>query len=295
MKTAVSVSLGSSARDKEVTLALGGERILLRREGTDGDEAKLRRRFEELDGKVDALGLGGFELEIRLGARRYPLRAGRKLARGLRHTPVVDGGGLKQTLERRVFERAGLAGTRFRRALCLVGVDRFGLARAVAEVADEVVFADLYFALGIPLKIRSLPSLERVGRVLLPVVGLLPISMLYPTGEKQEQTRARYPALWQDVDLVAGDFHYIRTNMPDAMPGCTIVTNTTTEKDVQLLRDRGVKTLITTTPSIEGRSFGTNALEAALTALAGSRTELPAAKLDAMIDELDIRPGVTAL
>src|SRR5262245_19627556 len=129
-KQVVSVSLGSSERDKEVRIVLDGQPILLRREGTDGDEKRAAKRFPELDGKVDALGLGGFELWVRVGEKRYPLRAGQRLVRGVKTTPVVDGGGLKQTLERRVFELAApaLDSLRFSRALVLVGADRWGMS-----------------------------------------------------------------------------------------------------------------------------------------------------------------------
>jgi hypothetical protein len=66
MKRAVSVSLGSSARDKKVVISLKGEQIVAERIGTDGDAQKARRLFAELDGKVDALGVGGVDLYLRL-------------------------------------------------------------------------------------------------------------------------------------------------------------------------------------------------------------------------------------
>ena len=40
------------------------------------------------------------------------------------------------------------------------------------------------------------------------------------------------------------------------------VTNTTTEHDVKMLKDKGLIWLVTTTPRLEGRSFGTNVIEA---------------------------------
>ena len=46
-----------------------------------------------------------------------------------------------------------------------------------------------------------------------------------------------------------------------------VVTNTTTPQDVELFRKCGVKYLVTTTPVLEGRSFGTNMMEAALIAV----------------------------
>ena len=55
---------------------------------------------------------------------------------------------------------------------------------------------------------------------------------------------------------------------PGSLQGKTVLTNTTTPADVEALRVRGVERLITTTPSLGGRSFGTNAVEAAAAAMA---------------------------
>lgn len=289
MREAVSISLGSRSRDRERTIDLGGIPVRLRREGTDGNLAEARRRFAELDGRVDALGLGGFELYIRVGSRHYPMHRGLGLIRDVRSTPVVDGGGLKQTLERRVFERAtGLAGARFRKALVLLGIDRFGLSQAVSEVAETVEFADFHYGLGLPITLRSTRALAAAARWILPVAGRLPIRMLYPIGPLQKQNRPRFGRLWRDIDLVAGDFHYIRRNMPPRIDGVTVVTNTTTEEDVELLQARGARRLVVTTPRMDGRSFGTNLLEAALVAREGRL--LSAAELDERVIRLDLRP-----
>jgi hypothetical protein len=70
---------------------------------------------------------------------------------------------------------------------------------------------------------------------------------------------------------VAGDFHFIRRNMPDDLGGKTVLTNTVTTANVEELRARGVARLVTSTPELGGRSFGTNVMEAALLALLGKR------------------------
>jgi len=159
MKRAVSVSLGSSARNKCVVLDLNGQQVELERIGTDGDAERARRLFAELDGQVDALGVGGVDLYLRLGGREYPLRAALRLVRDVRRTPLVDGRGLKHTLERRVFELCAdrLGGMpHFRQAFVPVAVDRLGLTEAVSEVSEQVIIGDLAVALGIPLPIRGL-------------------------------------------------------------------------------------------------------------------------------------------
>lgn len=297
MKRAVSVSLGSSARDKRVVVHLKGQEISVERIGTDGDVEKARRLFAELDGVVDALGVGGVDLYLRLDERQYPLRAALKLVQDVHRTPVVDGRGLKHTLERRVFELAApaLGGIpRFQCGFVPVAVDRPGLAHAVTEVADEVVFGDLMFALDIPIALRGLKSYRRVARIMLPFVSCFPMSLLF-YGSGGYEPEPKYERYWQEADLIAGDFLFMRKYMPDHLTGKTVVTNTTTAENIELLRARGVRTVITTTPRYEGRSFGTNMLEAALTAYAGQGRPLTDAELNALIDELDLRPSVQRL
>ena len=294
MKRAVSVSLGSSTRDKKVTINLKGQSITLERTGTDGNIEVSRRMFAELDGKVDALSVGGVDLYLHLDGRDYPLHAALKLVQDVHQTPVVDGSGLKHTLERRVFELAApdLGGIpQFRKAFVPMGIDRLGLAQAVVDVADEVVFGDFMFGLGLPIAIRGIKQYKRVLRVMLPLVSHFPMSMLF-YGSSGTEYEPKYTHYWQEADLIAGDFLFMKKHMPENLSGKTVVTNTTTADNVTLLRERGVKRLLTSTPRYDGRSFGTNMMEAALTAYAGKERVLTHAELNALIDELELKPNV---
>jgi hypothetical protein len=293
-KCATSVSLGSSVRDKQVTIQFKGETIDVRRIGTDGDAARARRLFRELDGMVDALGVGGVDLYLRLDEREYPLRAALKLVEGVTKSPVVDGRGLKHTLERRVFELARpLLGEtpHFRCAFLPLAADRLGLASAVAEVSDELICGDLMVGLGIPIPIRGLERYRRIARLLLPIVSYMPLRMIY-YGSKGESAGPKYQRIWQQADLLAGDFLFMSRYLPQDLSGKTVVTNTTTPENLTLLQARGVRQVITTTPRYDGRSFGTNVMEATLTAYAGKGRPLSDAELNELIDELDFRPAV---
>ncbi|MFN4072083.1 MAG: quinate 5-dehydrogenase [Thermus sp.] len=294
-KHVVSVSLGASRRDSRVQLELLGEEVVLERRGTDGDFQKALRLIAELDGKVDAIGLGGIDLYLWAGGRRYTIRDAKRLKEAARKTPVVDGSGLKHTLERRaVAQLAGLIDWKNTKVLLPSAVDRFGLAEALHEAGARVLYGDFIFALGLPIPLYSLSFLQKLALVLLPVLTQLPFQLLYPTGEKQEKRavdwRSRY-YLW--ADLVAGDWHYIKRHMPDDMRGKTVLTNTTTEEDLAFLREREVRRLITTTPRLDGRSFGTNVMEALLVALAGQ--ELGEEEYLRYIDLLGLRPQVLNL
>lgn len=297
MKRAVSVSLGSSRRDKRVEVEFAGQIICIERIGTDGDVEAARRLFSELDGQVDCLSVGGVDLYLRLGRREYPLRAALKLVEGVKETPVVDGRGLKHTLERRVFELAKEQlgdQPHYRQAFVPVAVDRLGLAEAVAEVADEIVLGDFMIALGIPMAISGIAAYRRVARVMFPVVGRFPMRMLF-YGSSGEEPTTKYQKYWRGSDLLAGDYLFMRKYLPEDLRGKTIVTNTTTEENIELLRARGVEMVITTTPSYEGRSFGTNLMEAAMVALAGKGRTLTDGELNEMIDELGLQPSVRRL
>ena len=297
MKRAVSVSLGSSTRDKKVIVELEGEKISVERIGTDGDVPRARQLYAELDGKVDAFGMGGADMYLRLDEREYPLYAALKLIEDVHQTPVVDGRGLKHTLERRLWELAEPelgAIPHFRCAFVPVAVDRLGLAQAVSDVSDEVIFGDLMVALGLPIPVWGIKNFRRVARVMLPIVSHFPMSMIF-YGSGGAEHKPKYQRYWAQSDLIAGDFLFMRKYMPHDITGKTIVTNTTTAENVELVRERGARMLITTTPRFEGRTFGTNMMEAMLTAYAGKGRPLTDAELNGLIDELDFRPSVQRL
>src|SRR5205085_11152730 len=190
MKQIVSVSLGSSSGDKNVETEFFGEPFRIRREGMDGDVRRATARIAELDGTVDAIGLGGTDLYLVAGKRRYVVRETARMAAAARRTPVLDGSGLKNTLERetiRRLQREGVIDFRGRRVLMVAAVDRFGMAEALVEAGADVLFGDLIYALGVPVPIRSMDGLNRLARIVLPIARLLPISWVYPTGKQQEK------------------------------------------------------------------------------------------------------------
>ncbi len=298
MKRAVSISLGSSTRDKQVTLTLLGQEISIERIGTDGDVDRAIRLYRELDGKVDAFGVGGIDLGMTFAGRYYPLYDAQKLVAEVRHTPVVDGGGLKLTLERTVaqfIEREIGDYVRPKRVLITAGVDRYGSTLSFHEAGYEIIFGDLGFALGIPIPIRSLRALHILGRILLPIVGRLPLKMLYPTGEKQEEIVPRFGNWYSWATVISGDCLYIKRHMPERLDGKVIATNTTTPADVEAFRQRGVRYLVTSTPRLEGRSFGTNMMEAALVAVAGKGRPLTIPELQEMLALLKLEPSIQQL
>ena len=296
MKRIVSVSLGSPSRDHRATIDLLGERFDIERIGMDGSISRAETTLRELDGTVDALGLGGIDVYLYAGGTRYALRDGLRLMRAVERTPVVDGSGLKNTLERaaigylRDVLGVPLAGTH---VLMVSALDRFGMAQALVEAGADVLFGDFIFALDLDKPVRGLAEFEALAARYLPDACKLPFQFFYPTGKKQDRApQPKYPEYYARADIIAGDFHFMRQFMPDRLDGKIVLTNTVTQRDVAELRERGVARLVTTTPDFDGRSFGTNVLEAALVALLDREDVDPARDYPPLLARLDLRPRV---
>jgi len=298
LKRVVGISIGSSERDHKVEIDLFGQRVQIERIGTDGDMARATQLYNELDGQVDAFGVGGTDLDLRVNDRKYPFPEIYRMVSGVRKTPVVDGGGLKHTLERTVMQFVEREiGHTIAPKTCLVtsGADRYGMAVSAVQAGYQTIFGDLMFGLGLPIPLRTLCELHLIARCLLPIVTHLPFKWLYPTGEKQAEVVPKWSKHYQWASVIAGDFLYIRRHLPEQMQDKVIVTNTTTKDDVAFLRERGVETLVTTTPRLQGRSFGTNVMEATLVALSGKGRSLTTDEISEMLVQLDYGPSLERL
>ena len=248
---------------------------------------------------MDAFGIGGTDLYLYAGDKRYLWKATYNLVKDAVKTPYLDGSGLKHTLERetvKMLHESGELNFSDKRVLIVSAVDRFGLAEAISQRAKGVVYGDILLGIGLPIPIRSWKTLTSLAKVILPVVAHLPIEWFYPTGKKQETNTPKATKYFDEADVIAGDFPLIRKYMPTNLLGKIILTNTTTEADVIELTKRGVKQLITTTPVLDGRSFGTNVMEAALVTLLGKKPDdLTPDDYLGKLEELKCKPQVREL
>lgn len=299
MKRIVSVSLGSSKRDHRVETDFFGEEVIIERIGTDGNYQQVITLLKSMDGKVDAFGMGGIDLYLFAGDKRYQIKDAIEIAQAPKITPIVDGSGLKNTLERRVISflkddlNLDLKG---KKVFMVAAVDRYGMAEAFTEAGCQMTFGDFMFGLGLPIPLKSLSSLRRLAHTLLPIIVHLPYTFLYPTGSKQDEIIPKYTSYYKKADIIAGDFLFIKKYMPPRLDGKIIVTNTVTMADIEELRQRGVGTLVTSTPEFSGRSFGTNVMEALLVSFSGKKPgELQTKDYLQMLDRLKIKPRVVRL
>jgi len=303
MKKILSVSLGSSSRDHTTRHVFLGEECELSRKGTNADFEKALAMYREYDGKVDAFGVGGLEFYLGVGESRYYFREGKRIRAAIKISKVGDGNGVKGLLVRRAFaaleKHLNNEGKTLRgmKALKTNAVDRYAMAEALVNAGCEPVFGDLMFSLGLPIPVRTLFTVRVVAALLLPIVTQLPFKLFYPLGSAQDkEPEPKWKKYYEESTVLAGDFVSIRAHMPDDLSGKIVVTNTTTAKNVEELQKRGLHILITTTPRLEGRSFGTNVMEATLRALMDKPDpEITEADFLDLIERIPLEPNIEVL
>jgi len=295
--------LGSSKRDHRVIVKVRGEDIEVSRRGTDGDLDALKKLLSELDAddEVAAIGLGGTDLFLNAAGKSYHLREMKPLAKLVTHKALVDGTGLKGAVEGATadyLQRELGCDLTHKRVLVTSAVDRWGIAMAFADAGADVSYGDLLYVLGIPAMIHSRRLLKRAIRLLAPLVIQLPFAWLYPAESDEDTAVKRSPrtdAIYYASEIIVGDYKYVVKYMPDDLKGTTVVTNTTTPADLDRLRASGVDLLVTTTPRLDGRSFGTNVMEALLIASVGATGRLEPERYLELLDELHFEPDVAHL
>ncbi|MCJ7701848.1 MAG: hypothetical protein MUO62_09715 [Anaerolineales bacterium] len=303
MKKVLSISVGSSTRDHTATHTFLGHEVQLSRQGTTGDLDKAIELYKFYDGKVDAFGVGGLEFYLQVGKRRYPFREVQRIKKVVKISKIGDGNGVKGLLVKRALtalethlnaEGRTLKGMK---ALKTNAVDRYVMAEALTNFGCETIFGDFMFSLGLPFPIRRLSTVRLVAAVLLPVITKMPFKWFYPLGSAQDNDPTpKWTKYYREADLLAGDFVSIRAHMPDDLSGKIVLTNTTTAKNVEELRKRNLHILVTSTPRFDGRSFGTNVMEATLLALMDKpQSEVLPADFQNLIERIPLEPNIEIL
>lgn len=298
MKRIVSVSLGSSKRNHKAEAEILGEKVIIERIGTDGDYEKVIQTIKELDGKVDAFGMGGIDLTLRWADKSYTIKDALPIKEAAKISPIVDGSGIKNTLERRTIKyiNENIMSLKNKKVLMTSATDRYGMAEAFYSVGADITFGDIIFALNIPFPIKSYRLFSTLAEIILPIAVRMPFEKIYPTGKEQDVITTKYEKYYDEAEIIAGDYIFIKKYMPKNMLNKVIVTNTVTPKDIEDLKERGVSLLITTTPEFNGRSFGTNVIEALIVSLLNKKVEEITTKdYEDILDRLNFVPRIEYL
>jgi predicted amino acid dehydrogenase len=257
--------------DKETrTISFAGQEVSIHHVGTDGNPDLARQLVLQADAQVDAIALEGMPAQLKLGAVAQPHHEGAALREHARRTPVVDGSGVRDGLERwavMLADRAqpGIFAEKY--VLMVPGLNHVGLADEIAKHSSMVRYADPFIFFNLPdfPGVGSRQSLDQVAAPTLEQLAHLPFKRVHPRAGTPHAHRAESP--FHHADVLVGDIGAIRRYAPQHLKRKTIVVEYATEQDVADLQRRGASIVVTLMPGLGER---------------GSLGEFPASLMEAI-------------
>lgn len=252
MKKIAVIHVGDESRQEKV--AFLGQTVEVERIGCGGDVDQARKIITEFDGRVDAVALEGLPAYLELGPRRVAHETGVTLPEAARKTPVVDGSGIRDGLERWgviLADKAQPGIFSQKRVLMVPGLNHNGLASSLARRGSAIRYADptVFFALPPLPGIGTRPTLGQAAPRTLSQLRDAPFRRLYPQPGVPGTARSEAPFAW--ADLLAGDIGAIRRYSPPDLRYKTIVVESADEADAEALRERGAAILVTLMPGVD--------------------------------------------
>jgi len=272
MKKVIVIHLNEGAHTELVNFL--GQVVEVHQIGCGGDPHRAREIIATHDGKVSAIALEGMPANLELGSVRVAHEMGAALAGAAGNTPVVDGSGVRDGLERWgviLADRAQPGIFSQKRILMVPGLNHNGLAGSLARRGSAIRYADptVYFALPALPGVGARQTLGQAAPRTLNQLRDAPFRRLWPQPGVPGVARADAPFEW--ADLLAGDIGAIRRYSPPDLRHKIVVVESAIEDDAEALRERGAAILITLMPAL-GEDDGLGrwsaaAVEAVLVAL----------------------------
>ena len=268
MKQILMIDLGEDRATREVTFA--GQTVQVERIGANGNPELVGQLIEQYDGKVEVIALEGMPAQLRLGNATHAHGEGARLRGLARQTPVVDGGGVRDGLERWAVMLANRAqpGIFAEKYILMVpGLNHSGLTDEITKHSPVVRYADPFVFFNLPdfPGVGSRQSLDQVAGPTLEQLAQLPFKRVHAPAGTPHAHRPESP--FDHADILVGDIGAILRYAPAKLARKTVVVEYATEEDIRELTRRGVAIVVTLMPGLGER---------------GSLGDLPAAAMEAI-------------
>ena len=271
MKKVIGISLGSRQQDFELRTRLLGQALHVRRLGTDGDLAEVRRQLRHWDTLADAIGLGlaqdggGLAIGGDNAARAARLRAlvtHARFSHGARLADII--------LEWAVRHAQSTLGHYFdnARVLFFSGLAHQKLALSMAEYTPNLHFADPVLQLGTPKLLTSLDALGLYASGMHYLADWVPRRVVSGPLLQQWAQHVLRRAV-RHASVVVAPVHQLDEFGLEELAGKTIVTHTVNEARLAAFRDKGVHLVIDGSPQVQGHAIDPSLLDAMLLAATG--------------------------
>jgi hypothetical protein len=129
-------------------------------------------------------------------------------------------------------------------------LDRWALAEALHKRGARVLVGDAAFALRLPVLFPGLNWFHPFAVSMLPALRRLPLSFLYPLGRRRQEPRPGLEGAFAGAEVLAGDFHFLRSRLPARLDGRWVIATGLDEADLALLAARGVSLVVELGPVV---------------------------------------------
>ncbi len=304
MKKIISVSLGASTDDYDFESKFMGEKYSIKRIGADGSIDRAADLLMQWDGKADAFGLGSVKFPYQIGPQYLIERFNeqfQKLSKKMQAT-ITTGNALRMVGHewsiRHIQYKFGNNFFNNNRILFLSGMNSYSLAKILSEYTDNMTFADPIYENGIPKFLNSIKDLESfaggIHNVLKWVPGKTLTGSNIPSKKWNDHIIKKAIQKAQIIVVPSFEFYkYVQGLTMEELGRKIIITSTAYDSRIDFLKERGVDSIMDTTPKILENVVGVNVLEAMMIAgLGKNRYDLTKDDLLEAISEMRMDPRV---
>jgi predicted amino acid dehydrogenase len=275
MKTVVGISLGAGDQDFEFGARFLGQRLSIRRLGTNGSTAKAVKLLKHWEQHADAIGLAVVKDSYTVGSRRYVEKESTRMKSAVTRIPVTTGGRLSDILQEWALRHVQVRlGDYFNNAKVLFfsGMTNYKLAQAMAEYTQNLEFADPLLQLGVPKLLTSLDALELYTSGAHYVMDWAPTSVM-SSAPVREWTKFLLRRAMRDATVIVAPVHELDAFGNAELAGKTIITSTVNDARVAQFKRRGVTMVIDGAPAMFDHVLGPSLLDAMIIAANGKAPE----------------------
>ena len=273
MKRIINISLGISKDDYEFKTKFLKQNFHIRRFGTDGNLERAADMLLRWNKKADAISLSNIKFPYTLGSAEMMEEETRKLHDlGMQMlTPVTAGDAMRTVIhEWAVRHLQFQMGNNYfdnTRVFFFSGLVNSTLARALSQYTNNLVFADPVLEHGIPRFLNSMKELELFAKRIYGILQLVPSKgLLSPVIPMKMWNEHAIGKTIKDASIIVVPYYdfyrYMDKCTVEELLGKIVITSTAYDDRINFLKERGVDTIIDTTPKILKRVVGMSVLEA---------------------------------
>ncbi len=307
MKRIINISLGISKDDYDFKTKFLKQNFHIKRFGTDGNLERAADMLLKWNKKADAISLSNIKFPYTLGSSEMMEDETKRLHElGLQmQTPVTAGDAMRTVIHewaiRHLQFKMGNNYFDNTRVFFFSGLVNSTLAHALSDYTNNLVFADPILEHGIPRFLNSMKDLELFAKRIHGILQLVPSKgLLSPVGRMKIWNEHSEGKTIKDASIIVVPYYdfyrYMDKCTVEELLGKIIITSTAYDDRISFLKERGVDTIIDTTPKILKRVVGMSVLEAmSIAALEKPQNQVTNDDLLEIISDQRMEPRITYL